>query len=1213
MASRKEYEMLFQLNAQLGSNYNSTFKSAQSAVVAMQKEIEDLSKTQSNIASYQKQQEAIEATRKRLEILQQQYDNIQKEMKETGDSSSDLKNKLLAKQLQIDKTTASLEAQKQKLGQYDSALQDAGVNTDDLTKESAKLGTQIDDLKQKQEEAADKANNFGATSVLAIDAIQQALVTAGIAKALQEIYEAFNSCTGASIEFESAMTGVSKTVAMSDDEFAAMSQSIKGMSTEIPETTTELADIAQTAGQLGIAKSNILSFTEVMAELGTATNMTSEEAATMLAQFASITNMNPSDYSRLGSAIVDIGNHFSTTEKNVTDMSQTIAAAASIAGMSEADIVGISAAVTSLGISAENGGTQMTKLISDINSAVSSGKDLDSWASVAGMSAHDFASAWGDNASGALDSFVKGLNRIYESGGDVYGTLSNLGITETRMVTMITSLAKSGTRLTDTLGVANNAWKQNTALQAEAGKRYATTQSQLTMMQNAYNNLKVAIGDNYTPELQKLYTLGSQIFGGLSAFIQQHPALVKAVTAFAGVVGAVTAALAAYVAIAKIAKIVTALFVAEIPGVNVIMGITLGVAALTAGVVALTEANKGAADEAENLTPVSHQQYEELQQLNEEYKKAKQTYGETSYEAQSLKWKIDDLNQEYKSGKETLEEYNKANDELISSYDEMVSSHEKTDKSLKTEEDSVDALINKLAQLADTSEDAAKNQQAVLAIIDALNKQVPGLALSFDDVSKGSGNFLESLKNIAKAQAAQKELSADWSAYVDRTGKQKSLEQNKNSAAAQVKAATEEYNQALKDYKTAFEKFKDNDLYDMSGPTAALDAAKKRLADVSAELTTATSKCDENDAAIKKLETTLQGYSGAQDGAITSGEGFQNAISGITKEVSSLAESYKKAYDSAVESIHGQYEVWDEAAKVVAISAGKINSNLQSQIDYWTKYNNNLAKLRDRSAEISGLSEMLANFADGSQSSVNTIAGMATASDKDLKKMVDNWKKLQDEQKTTAGNLADVQTQFTTSMGNLKSQLSTTVAEMDLSKDAAESAKKTMQGFANGAQQKLPEVRAAYERVAQAGIDAVNKKFDIHSPSRVMRNLAELTWAGFTGGAEAMEPDVAKAMSETAGAGSDAVTAEETQLVALSPQLMTYLSALSAVKSETVSAVSGGGGGYINLTVSPQYQFTGTQNSTEVEQMLRSHDADLKDMVLQIVEDAGIDAKRRSY
>lgn len=43
MASRKEYEMLFQLNAQLGSSYNKTFRAAQEEITAMQKEIQSLS------------------------------------------------------------------------------------------------------------------------------------------------------------------------------------------------------------------------------------------------------------------------------------------------------------------------------------------------------------------------------------------------------------------------------------------------------------------------------------------------------------------------------------------------------------------------------------------------------------------------------------------------------------------------------------------------------------------------------------------------------------------------------------------------------------------------------------------------------------------------------------------------------------------------------------------------------------------------------------------------------------------------------------------------------------------------------------------------------------------------------------------------------------------------------------------------------------------
>ena len=112
MASRKEYEMLFRLDAQLGSNYNSTFSSAQKAVLAMEKELGALGKVKADISAFQKQQEAIEATKNKLVVLQQQYDNIQKELQETGDSSSALKNKLLDKQQQIDRRNLPVSIQR---------------------------------------------------------------------------------------------------------------------------------------------------------------------------------------------------------------------------------------------------------------------------------------------------------------------------------------------------------------------------------------------------------------------------------------------------------------------------------------------------------------------------------------------------------------------------------------------------------------------------------------------------------------------------------------------------------------------------------------------------------------------------------------------------------------------------------------------------------------------------------------------------------------------------------------------------------------------------------------------------------------------------------------------------------------------------------------------------------------------------------------------
>ena len=1223
MASRKEYEMMFQLSAQLGGNFNGTFSTAQKALLGMQKEIEALSKTQNDISAYQKQQSAIENTKRKLETLQTQYDNIKREMDETGSASSSLQNKLLSKQEQIDKTNNSLKSQTDKLGQMGDALNKAGVDTNSLGSETDKLGKKIDDLKAKEEAAASKAGGFGTATAEAFSAAQQAIVAAGIDVALKKVYDFFASCSEASRDFESAMTGVAKTTDLTDAEFASMSDDIKRMSTVIPETTTQLAAISETAGQLGIEKSNLMSFTEIMAELGTATNMTSDEAATMLAQFASITGMDPSYYSNLGSAIVDLGNNYATTEKNITEMSQAIAAAGSISGMSEADIVGISAAVTSLGISSENGGTQMTKLISSLNSAVSSGDGLEDWAKVAGMSADQFAAAWGTNAAGALDTFIQGLHGIYESGGDVYGTLSNLGITETRMVTMITSLAKSGDRLTDTLQTSNKAWSENTALQNEAQKRYATTESQLTLMKNAYNNLKVSIGDAYTPALQGLYKEQTKVLEGITAFTDAHPGAVRAITAFVGVLGLVVAALTSYAAIAKVVTAVNAMLTASIPGVNVIMGITVAVAGVTAALTALGAANEDRLDESWQLTAASRKQYNELQELNAQYKEACDVYGKTSYEAQSLQWKINDLNNEYESGKQTLEDYKSATDDVLQSYKDMVSKHQDTSSGISDEAASTDSLILKLEQLTSTSDGAAKNQQAILAIVGALNEQVPGLALSYEKVTNNTGGFLESIRTIAQAQAKAKKMSDEWSEYVDRVSQQDTLKTAKEQAENNAKIAQSEYDTAVKAYQA-----KDR-LYSVGASgfltqymetrdeAAAMQEAQSQLETYNQAVSDTTSAYNENEDAIKSLEGSLAGYTSAESDAISGAQDITSLMDSASQASQKLAESYKTAYDAAYTSISGQYNLWDQAAQVVAINADTINSNLQSQITYWEQYNTNLQSLTARTGEVAGLGDMLKSFADGSQESVATVAGMASASDSQLAAMVSNWKTLKQQQETTSGSLADVQTKFTESMNSISQSVQDAVSKMNLSTDATAAAKNTVQGYINGASAMLPQVQAAYAKVAQAAKNALdagtgNSTTPVPghasgTPSAdpgfalVGENGPELVY--FNGGERvlnAAETEAAKAQ----------LSAADYQITTFAPQLFSALSA----RSDAISAMpNSSSSSNIVINLSPSYVVSGVGDSQAVEAALRSNDDRLRELVADVIDERASDIARRSY
>lgn len=1200
MASRKEYEMLFQLNAQLGGSYNSTFKTAQNAIASMQKEIAALSKTQSDISAYQKQQSAVEATQKKLEVLKQQYDNIQKEIAETGTFSATLENRLLSKQQQIDRTSASLENQTKKLEDMRRALVDAGVDVSNLTGETTRLGNQIDELRKKQEEAADQANNFGAKASAAISAVSQALASAGIAKALQEIYDFFAATAEASMGFESAMTGVAKTTDLTNEELAAMSREIKLLSTDIPVTVEEFAGIGEVAGQLGIAKENLLDFSTVMAMLATATTMTAEEGATLLAQFANITRMDPSFYSNLASAIVALGNNYATTEQKITEMAQGIAASASLAGMSEADMVALAAAVTSLGIETQAGSTAMSRLISTLMTAVETGEDLEEFASIANMTAEEFTRLWGTNAVQALQAFVVGLNDTERNGKSATVALTELGITEARMQRMILSLANSGDLLNRTLETANQAWSENTALTKEAELRYATTQSQLTMMQNSYNNLKIAIGDNFTPALSGLYGVATDVLNSITEFVEKNPELVKAITAFIGVIGVATAGLTAYVAVTKVAIPLMQLFAASIPGVNIIMAVTAGVAALTGVIVGLTAASKRQRDEAAELTAVSREQYYRLQELNDEYKKAVELYGETSYEAQALRWEIEDLTAEYEAGKQKLSDYKAAHEELMQSYSEMTASHSETAGEIEKEHRSTLALIAKLEELTATTDSAAENQQAILSIIEALNEQVPELALNYEDVVNPAGKFIDSIYAIAEAQAAQAKLEAQWKEYIDRVGQHEALKSAKEAAEQNARIAQEQYESAKKAYDSAkaltYKDYRGNAYANAAREAEeAYKRAKQELEVYNEALDEATAAYEENAAKIAELEEAFRLYQKAQEEAAATGENFREVINSVKQEMNELAAAYEEAYNAALDSISGQYNLWDEAADIVATSASKINANLESQINYWQKYNENLEKLKERSADIEGLNEMIASFADGSAESVNAIAGMANASDADLRKMVTNWQKLKQEQETAAGSLAEIETEFKASMDNIQQELEATIAEMNLSEDAAKSAKQTMQGFADGAIDMLPTVQEAYKRVAQAAIAAIDSQLEIRSPSRVMEQKAEMTWAGYINKTRALEPEVTKVMAEISMAGIEAFP--------------------SLARNEAVSAQPGPsvGGNHIILTVSPSYSISGVGNTSDIATVLKEAASDLKDYILDVLEDAGIDSARRAY
>lgn len=375
------------------------------------------------------------------------------------------------------------------------------------------------------------------------------------------------------IDFEDNFANVKKTVDGTPEQLEKIRQEIIDMTTvginghsAIPETTAELTELAAAGGQLGIKTENISKFTETMAMLGTATNLYGEEGAATLAKFANVTKMDQENFDRLGSSIVDLGNNFATTESDIANMSMRLAGAGTQIGLSQADILGIATALSSVGIEAEMGGSAFSKAMiamqmattngytqvndvmnktgmslrdlqllsannskdfksladglgytsTELNSMISSGVQLENFAKITGKTTEEFKNLFDSSPAEAIDAFIKGLQNADGAGENAISMLQDMGFTEVRLRDSLLRLANSEAGITEAVTRSNTAWNENIALQNEFDAKAETTASQLAVTKNNIVEAARGIGETMLPSIKDASTTVANFAKGLS-------------------------------------------------------------------------------------------------------------------------------------------------------------------------------------------------------------------------------------------------------------------------------------------------------------------------------------------------------------------------------------------------------------------------------------------------------------------------------------------------------------------------------------------------------------------------------------------------------------------------------------------------------------------------------------------------------------------------
>lgn len=940
------------------------------------------------------------------------------------------------------------------LNQLEAAAERAGHAAENLAEANGRASEATEELSNASEQAAEEAEGAGNKGTDAIGAVAGALAAAGITAKVMEIAGAVYELAGSFSEAEKTIVGATGATGRELDEL--MSNSLDVYASSSAENLNEVA-----AGMMNVK---------------TATGLTGdalEEATDAALVLNNVLGYEVSESSRTAGALMK---NFGVSAQEAYNL---IAIGAQNGADKNGDLLDVlneySAQYSALGLSAEEfvsslvdgaeaGVFSVDKVgdaVKEFNIRAKDGSDTTAEAfELLGMNADVMSEKFAAGGDTARTAFFEVVNALESMDDPMAKNAAAVGLFGTQYEDL------EATVLPVLSGIEGGTLDMYDAV----GTLAEGAQSMGDEWQAAGNSIKAAFGSAITPAVSAGSSALAGFVQGVGEFLQEHPAVTKAITAIGVGLGVVVAGFALYAAGTAVATAATALFGTTLSAaIWPITAIAAAIAAVTAAVLFLVDAFQEDLGEVEGLTATTREQYYELQDLNAEYEEACEKYGETSEEALRLKYQVDDLTASYEANKQTVEEFTAEVDALVQSHDELISSYEDSMATIDQNEVGTLSLIQKLEDLASTTNRTAAQEEQMKAVIDQLNTDLPELALSYDDVASSTEKSIEAMKQAAEAQAEQERQAEQKQAYVDLLKEQANLEEEIAKAEENVRLEQERM-----DNMSGWDHFwTGGEWDDLEAYQAALDELNAAYA--------------ENQAALQGIEDDWAGVAEAAEEAAESPASYEEAVSiayeSVRAKVEELCAAYDEAYQAALESFEGQFGLFDEAEADMDATVANAQAALDSQLAYWESYSANVETLKNTSAEDLGVTQenyeaLMAYAQSGSEEAAGLAASMAEAinsgNTEAVAALAETVGQVQAAKETAAAAVADWQTDFTAQMDAIEQEMQDTINGMDLSEEASAAASSTISSYADQIRAGKTGAVSAAREVASAVTSALS-------------------------------------------------------------------------------------------------------------------------------------------
>lgn len=986
------------------------------------------------------------------------------------------------------------------LGELEAAAERAGHAAENLAEANGKASDATEELAKATEKASEEAENGENSGIGAVEGIASALAAAGITATVKEIAETVYELVDAFSEAESTVV---KATGASGEALDGLTNSMMNA-----YAASKSGSLEDTAGAIG--------------EINTRMALTGDELTDVTGKFLDYANITGTNVVSSVQNVTKIMNKWGVEGSEVESVLDKLAYAGQISGISvdnlSSTLITGAASFQEMGLSLDNAismlaqfelyGMSGTTAITAMRTAVKNFSDD------------------GLNAETALQSVINEIANMESAADATALAVETFG---SRAGVDMANAIRSGAVTVDSL---------TGSLEAADGTLAKTATTAQTLDQKwtqASNNINSAFTKAVEPTISKISSGFADLVNGVGKFLNEHPAVTKAITAIGVGLGVVVAGIAGVtfvttVAIPAITAFGTALNVALGP----IGWVALAIAGVVAAGTALVAMMSDAEDETAGMTASTREQYYELKDLNEKYDEACAKYGETSEEASRLKYEMDDLQAAFEANRQTVEEFTAEVDALCESVNELSQSYNKGMGEAKSYELGTLALIQKYEDLATQAELTGAQQEELEAITKKLSETFPDLASQIDTAKISTEDYVAAMQRACEQQAEQQRQQQAQETYVEALQKQAELEDEIAKAEANLNAEREAHGMYFDEYMQQWQ----NGSYTEDSLWASWTTDLDEYNDAMDELLAAQA---ENNALIAEIEQNwaeaAKAAQEAEEQAMSYEEAAATAYENVKTKIEELCAAYDEAYEAALTSFEGQFGLFDEAStsseEYMNATVENAQAALDSQLSYWDSYLANIETLKATSAEDLGVTqenyEALMQFVqDGSAEATGLANSMVEAinsgNTEAVTQLATTAGEVATKREEIAAATADWATNFTEQMDAIEKEMQSTVEGMNLDTEAAASATATINGYVeaikagkNGAVAAAQEVANAVTAALASANTTVNVR--VNSSSSVAGHANGTTDAEsvFVAGEEGPELIVSKAAAYANG------------------------------------------------------------------------------------------------